>query len=111
MTSSSTRRSAGPRPRRVPQRTCIGCRATSAKRGFVRIVRTAEGRIEVDLTGKKPGRGAYLCAQRSCWETALKREQIARALRTPLLSEDRMVLAEYSAALPAAAPDHPAGES
>ena len=51
------------RQRHIPQRTCVGCRTTTAKRQFVRIVRTAAGRVEVDLTGKKAGRGAYLCRE------------------------------------------------
>jgi predicted RNA-binding protein YlxR (DUF448 family) len=106
-TSKASRR--GPRPRHVPQRTCIGCRTTSAKRGFVRIVRTVEGRVEVDPTGKKAGRGAYLCTQRSCWETALKRDHVARALKVTLTAEDRQALAAYGAAQPDAAPDPPAG--
>lgn len=81
----------------IPQRTCVGCRTTSAKRAFVRIVRTPEGTVEVDPTGKRNGRGAYLCAQRSCWEHALKRDRLARALRAPLSAADRAALERYSA--------------
>ena len=99
------------RARHVPQRTCIGCRTTSAKRAFVRIVRTIVGRVEVDPTGKKAGRGAYLCRQRSCWETALKRDQVGRALKTTLSADDRQALAEFGATLPAAAPEDPSGTS
>jgi predicted RNA-binding protein YlxR (DUF448 family) len=100
-----------PRPRHVPQRTCIGCRTTSAKRQFVRIVRTLEGRVEVDATGKKAGRGAYLCRQRSCWETALKRDHVSRALKVSMLPGDREALTAFGATLPAQAPDEPAGTS
>ena len=96
-------RGGGPQPRRLPQRTCIGCRTTSAKRGFVRIVRTPEGRVQVDPTGKLAGRGAYLCRAADCWENALKRDQISRALKVSLVSEDRATLAAYAASLPAAA--------
>jgi predicted RNA-binding protein YlxR (DUF448 family) len=99
----------GPRPRHIPQRTCIGCRTTSAKREFVRIVRTLEGRVEVDPTGKKAGRGAYLCRQRSCWETALKRDHVARTLKVTVTAEDREALATFGAALPDAAPEGSAG--
>jgi predicted RNA-binding protein YlxR (DUF448 family) len=111
MMVTSRSRPKGPRPRRVPQRTCIGCRTTSAKREFVRIVRTLDGRVEVDPTGKKSGRGAYLCRQRSCWETALKRDQISRALKVGLSAADREALVAYAAALPATAPDVVAGVS
>lgn len=103
--------SRGPRPRHIPQRTCIGCRTASAKRQFVRIVRTAEGRVEVDSTGKKAGRGAYLCRQRSCWETALKRDLVARALKVALTGSDRDELAAFAATLPETAPELQAGAS
>ncbi len=103
MTMNTARR--GRRPKHVPQRTCIGCRTTSAKREFVRIVRTPDGRVEVDPTGKKPGRGAYLCRQRSCWEVALKRDLVSRALKVSLQPEDREALAMFGAALPETAPE------
>ena len=51
----------------APQRTCVGCRTTSSKRAFVRVVRTPEGTVEVDESGRRNGRGAYLCAQATCW--------------------------------------------
>jgi predicted RNA-binding protein YlxR (DUF448 family) len=85
-----------PKPRHVPQRTCVGCRTTDVKRQFVRIVRTTEGTVEVDASGKRNGRGAYLCAQRECWEEALKKDRLARALRTTISAEDRAKLRAYS---------------
>ncbi len=94
----------GSRPRHVPQRTCIACRHTEAKRGLVRVVRTPEGRVEVDASGKKSGRGAYLHQARECWEEALKKDRLAQALRGPLPPEDREALRRYAEALePAAA--------
>ncbi len=94
----------GSRPRHVPQRTCIACRQTEAKRGLVRVVRTPEGRVEVDATGKMPGRGAYVHQARQCWEEALKKDRLAHALRGPLPAEDRETLRRYAEALePAAA--------
>ena len=80
----------------VPQRTCVGCRATSAKREFVRIIRTPEGVVEVDPTGKLNGRGAYLCARWECWEEALKRDRLARALRATMSAEEREALRRYA---------------
>ncbi len=76
-------------PKRPPQRTCIACRSTSGKRDLVRIVRTPAGAVEVDLTGKKSGRGAYLCRCVECWEAGLKRDRLATALKTKLTPEDR----------------------
>jgi hypothetical protein len=80
----------------IPQRTCIGCRTTSAKREFVRIVRTPEGTVEADPTGKRNGRGAYLCARRTCWEEALNKDRLARALRTSISAQEREELKRYA---------------
>lgn len=59
----------------VPQRTCISCRTVRGKREFVRIVRLTETHLEADDTGKKSGRGAYLCRQLECWDEALSQPQ------------------------------------
>ncbi len=80
----------------IPQRTCVGCRTSSAKREFVRVVRTPEGAVEVDPGGKRAGRGAYLCAQRSCWDEALKKDRLAQALRTTISPGDREELRRYA---------------
>jgi hypothetical protein len=84
------------RPKHVPQRTCVGCRTTSAKREFVRVVRTPEGTVEVDPTGKRNGRGAYLCARRECWDEALKKDRLGRALRATVSAAERAALARYA---------------
>ncbi len=84
------------RPRHVPLRTCVACRQKDAKRQYVRIVRTPEQTVEVDRTGKANGRGAYLCARRSCWDSALETGALARALKTTIDPETRTKLAEYS---------------
>jgi predicted RNA-binding protein YlxR (DUF448 family) len=84
----------------VPQRTCIACRTTSAKRGFFRIVRTPEGRVLLDTTGKLSGRGAYLCDRASCWEAGLKRDRLAGALKTSIEPTDREALAAFAATIP-----------
>jgi hypothetical protein len=95
----------GARPRRLPQRSCVACRTTAAKRELVRIVRLASGAVEVDPTGKKAGRGAYLCRRRACWDEALKRSRISKALRTALSEESRAALEAFAARLP----NEPAG--
>ena len=82
--------------RHVPQRTCIACRTASAKREFVRVVRTPEGAVEADPSGKRAGRGAYLCARLSCWQEALKKDRLARALRTTIPAGDRDALRRYA---------------
>jgi len=78
-----------------PQRTCVACRQTKEKSALIRLVRTVDGTIEIDLGGKKPGRGAYLCAQKDCWELALKRKRLEHALRTKLGKEVYQLLLEY----------------
>jgi len=78
----------GPRPKHVPVRTCVACRRTDAKRGLFRLVRDAEGRVAVDPTGKRAGRGAYLCHDPVCWDQALRRRGLERALRIETLQPD-----------------------
>jgi uncharacterized protein len=78
----------------VPQRTCVVCRETDAKRSLTRVVRTAEDGVHVDPTGKRNGRGAYLCSQASCWQRAVESNVLEKALRTTLTAEDRQRLSE-----------------
>ena len=77
------------RPRHVPQRTCVVCRSTAGKRTLTRLVRTPDEGVQIDPTGKRNGRGAYLCDQRTCWDRALDSDVLANALRTSLTDEDR----------------------
>ena len=87
----------GPRPKHVPQRTCVACRETGAKRGLIRLVRTPEGTVKVDPTGKHNGRGAYLCAWMRCWERGVNERVLGRALRLEgLTAENRDALLRYA---------------
>lgn len=94
------RTNAPKRPKHVPQRTCIACHQVKPKRELLRIVRTPDGHVEMDPTGKKSGRGAYLCATRSCWTTALKKKRLEQELETTISEEDRAALESYAATLP-----------
>lgn len=96
-----------PRPRHVPQRTCLGCRTEMDKRGLVRIVRGEDGRVTVDPTGKAKGRGGYLCARRPCWEKALKGGTIAYALRVTPARDDLEALRAYGGTLPVEEGENP----
>ena len=71
------------------QRTCIGCRQIQGKGDMVRLVRTADGTIEIDTTGKRDGRGAYLCPDWDCWETALSGKQMEHAFHSSLTPNNR----------------------
>jgi predicted RNA-binding protein YlxR (DUF448 family) len=95
-----TKRAPGPH-RHVPQRTCVACRCTTVKRELIRIVRTPEGSVEVDPTGKRSGRGAYLCSRAECWQEALKKDRLSSALRTKLSEKDRERLRVHAASLTA----------
>jgi uncharacterized protein len=82
----------GSRPRHVPQRTCVVCRQTSAKRQLVRVARTPDGSVTIDPTGKLSGRGAYLCDSPACWQAALKhRGALARALKVDVIPDDDLL--------------------
>jgi len=94
----------GLRLRRVPQRTCVGCGTVTAKRELVRIVRGPDGEVRPDPTGKAPGRGAYLHADRSCWETGLKKKKLERSLNVTLSPASLEVLRAFAAELPEDAP-------
>lgn len=62
---------------------------------MIRLVRAENGVIEVDISGKKPGRGAYLCHNIVCWESALKKNRLEYALRTKLSNDNRQILTEH----------------
>jgi len=83
----------------VPQRSCIACRQKRPKWELIRIVRTPQGVIEVDMRGKNAGRGAYLCALRDCWETGVTKKRLDHALKAELTPEQRAKLTEYSGTL------------
>lgn len=86
----------GPRPKPIPQRTCIACRQVAGKRALLRIVRTVDG-VEVDPTGKRAGRGAYLHPDPACWQAALQGNRLAQALRTTIAPENkRQLLAQLA---------------
>lgn len=84
------------RRRSVPQRTCVGCRTVHPKRDLVRVVRTPDGTVEIDPSGKRSGRGAYLCQQKGCWERALKRRSLEHALKITLDDGTKGVLAAFA---------------
>lgn len=78
-----------PAPRRFPMRTCVACRTERQKRELLRIVRAPDGTVSLDASGRAAGRGAYLCADGSCWPQALKKSSIERALSAALPAELR----------------------
>jgi hypothetical protein len=97
--STSARVISKTKPRHIPQRTCVACRRTTAKRELVRVVRTAEGGVEVDPTGKRSGRGAYLCPTPGCWRLAVQKGRLDRALKTSVSARDKEALLQYAQSL------------
>ena len=75
--------------KKIPERKCVGCNERKPKNELVRVLRTPEGEIQIDRTGKKSGRGAYLCRSTVCFAKAIK----ARRLQTALECEipDNMI--------------------
>lgn len=82
--------------RRVPVRTCVGCQEAKPKRELIRVVHTPAGTVEIDTTGKKAGRGAYLCTKKSCWQLGLKKHALKRALKITISPENLAVLEAYA---------------
>ena len=68
--------------RKIPMRMCVGCREMKEKRSLMRVVKSPEGAISFDRVGKAPGRGAYVCKSKECFERAVKQRQLERALET-----------------------------
>ncbi len=78
--------------RKIPERQCLGCNEHKPKKELLRVVRTPEGEILLDFTGKKSGRGAYICHSVSCLKKARKSKRIDRSLNVSVPEEvyDRM---------------------
>ena len=75
------------KPKKIPQRQCLGCREMKNKKDLIRVVRSPEGEISLDFKGKKPGRGAYVCPDSACLATARKSSALERAFETAIPPE------------------------
>ena len=96
-----------PKNRHVPERSCVACGAKMPKSQLVRIVRTGQGPIIVDISGRESGRGAYLCHIPECWDRALGKGALERSFKQALSTQDLgPVLTYYESdiAPPATAP-------
>lgn len=74
----------GVRPRKIPMRQCTGCGERKEKRELIRIIKTPEEEIVIDYSGKKNGRGAYICNSADCFKLARKRKSLERSLKTAI---------------------------
>ena len=82
------------KPKKIPQRQCIGCGEGRPKKELIRVVRSPEGEISIDFTGKKSGRGAYLCPSDKCLKKAIKSKKLSRSLECEIPDEIYTALAE-----------------
>ena len=73
--------------RKTPLRKCTGCGEMKAKKELVRVVKSPEGVISLDLTGRKPGRGAYVCRRSDCLKQARKARRLEKAFSCPIPTE------------------------
>ena len=75
------------KPKKIPMRMCLGCREMKPKKELLRVVRSPQGEVSFDVSGKKPGRGAYICPQSECFKKAVKQKQLERMLEVKLTPE------------------------
>ena len=75
------------KPKKIPMRMCVGCREMKEKRDLIRVVRGPEGDVSLDPTGKKSGRGAYVCRNAECLKRAIRQRQLERQLEVVLTEE------------------------
>lgn len=84
-------------PKRQPQRMCVGCRRSQDKNLLIRLVHTGDGRVAIDAHHIYQGRGAYICHNQACWQRALKRKSVEKALRLAYLhEEDQIILLQFA---------------
>lgn len=76
-----------PKVKKIPQRQCVGCREMKDKKILLRVVRSPEGAVSLDFSGKKPGRGAYVCRDVSCLKRARKSKALERAFSAAIPDE------------------------
>lgn len=82
------------RIKKIPQRKCVGCNEMKSKKELLRIVRSPNGEVSLDPTGKKNGRGVYVCPQRECIIKAVKEKRLEKALEKPIGEEVYLKLLE-----------------
>ena len=83
-------------PKKIPLRQCLGCREMKPKRELTRVVRSPDGEVSLDFTGKKPGRGAYVCPGPDCLKRAIKTKALSRAFGVEIPQE---IMQELTATL------------
>ena len=75
------------KPKKIPMRMCLGCGEMRSKKELIRVVKSPEGEISLDFTGKKSGRGAYICRSGACLRASIRNHGLERSLRTSIPEE------------------------
>ncbi|MDF2875989.1 RNase P modulator RnpM [Sporomusa sp.] len=75
------------KPKKIPLRMCVGCQEMKSKKELLRVVRSPEGEVVLDPTGKKAGRGAYMCRSEQCLTKAFKEKRLERALKQQIAED------------------------
>lgn len=73
--------------KKIPQRQCVGCGEMKSKKEMLRVLKTTEEEIIIDMTGRKNGRGAYICPKKECFDKAVKSKGLERSFKTPIPKE------------------------
>lgn len=73
--------------KKIPMRKCVGCQEMKSKKEMIRVLKTSENTFELDATGKKNGRGAYVCCSKECLEKAIKSKGLERSFKQPIPAE------------------------
>ena len=73
--------------KKIPMRQCVGCQELKSKKEMIRVIRTSEGEFLLDATGKKNGRGAYICPSKNCLEKAVKNKGLERSFKQSIPRE------------------------
>lgn len=73
--------------KKIPMRKCVGCQEMKSKKEMIRVLKTSENTFELDATGKKNGRGAYVCCSKECLEKAIKNKGLERSFKQAIPSE------------------------
>jgi hypothetical protein len=84
-----------PRSSHIPERTCIACGQKLPKRELIRVVRTPQGQITADPTGRIAGRGAYLCGAPECWKKGIYSGGLDRGLKASLSAQEQELLLDF----------------
>ncbi len=85
--------------KKIPMRQCTGCREMKNKRDMIRVIRSSDGAISIDATGRKNGRGAYICRNMECFRQAVKNRGLERSLKTEIPASVYEMLEKEMAAL------------